>query len=203
MLLLLQLGATLALDLQQHGNKGDWYYQYTKSDSPPDYHGPNNDARGQPSASVIAAQTGHEGSRHTERQNAESVEILHDDSFRGHISHSNQPVKMARFVADPSLFHLIEDVNEEEQQRLRETTTGIPEAIERVTKTSAVETVTVHYEATKVNPLTYLWNEFINLGDLLGREVYDTISARLSFVWRSFVKLLKSRRRRALTDTSI
>lgn len=201
MLLLVLLGVTFALDPQQHGNTRAWE-QYTEADNSPDHRGLNNDARGQSLTSSVTVATDHEASRHTDRQTAESVEILHDQSFRG-FNPYNHPVKMARFVADPGLAHLIEEVDKEEHQRLRDTTASTPEAIQRVTKAPAVETVTVHYQATKVPLLSYIWNEVINIGDLLGREVYDTLSTRISFLWRSFVKLLKSRRRRAITDASL
>ncbi|MPC08363.1 hypothetical protein E2C01_000949 [Portunus trituberculatus] len=128
---MLLLGVTLALKQQQHGNTRDWY-QYTKSENSPDHRASNNNdmRRRLSTSSVGAAQVGREGIRHTETENAESVEILHGESFRGHINSYN-PMKMARFVADPHLVHLIEDVDEEEQETLRETTASIPLAIER------------------------------------------------------------------------
>ncbi|XP_050725377.1 uncharacterized protein LOC127003049 [Eriocheir sinensis] len=112
------------------------------------------------------------------------------------------PIQTARFVANPNFVHLIEEVDEEELERLREnTTTSKSDSVaERVTAATPSEAVTVHYEATKVPFLRYMWNEFVNIGDLLGREVLDTVSSRLSFLWRSVVKFVKSRGKRSLPD---
>lgn len=122
------------------------------------------------------------------------------ESEAGRSLHSEYPIATARFVANPNLVHLIEEVDEEELERLKESTTSSP--AERVTGATPTETVTVHYEATKVPFLTYIWTEFVNLGDLLGREVLDTVSNRLRFLWRSALRFVKSRGRRALPDTS-
>ena len=179
-------------------------YQYANSDDSPEPRETDSDVRGSPSlaSSRITVHTGHEGNHYMTKHNQKSIEVLQDEISRSHRNLHNYPMKMSRFVADPALIHLIEEVNEADHQRLKETTTVLPEAGVRGTDASTVETVTVHYEATKVNVISYLWNEFINLGDLLGREVLDSVTARLSFFWRSFLKFFKSRRRRALPDTS-
>lgn len=192
-----------AQDLEEKGKTRDWH-QHTITEFSPTIRGSDGGVRGpSPSASsLVTVQMGHEGGRHNTRQNVESDKILQHEISKGYIYPHNNPVKMARFVADPALMHLIEKVDEAELQRLNEPTTVSPEKGERGTEASTVETITVHYEATKVPILSYLWNEFINLGDLLGREVLDTVSSRISFLWRSLQRFFKSRRRRAFPDTS-
>lgn len=105
-----------------------------------------------------------------------------------------------RFVANPDKVHLIEVVGKDELEEMYNTTG--PEAGERDVTESPLETVTVLYEATKVSVLSFIWTELKNIGELLGREMVDTLTARLSHLWRSVVKFVQARGRRSITHHS-
>lgn len=119
-----------------------------------------------------------------------------------------EPVKASgRFVADPEKAHLIQKVDKEEVQNLKKlaATTTTPKPDERVaTEASepAVETSTVRYEITQVSVLQFLWNEFKNIGDLLGREMIGTLSGTLYYLWETALRYVTNRSRREIQDAS-
>ncbi|KAG7168306.1 hypothetical protein Hamer_G002328 [Homarus americanus] len=102
-----------------------------------------------------------------------------------------------RFVANPDKIHLIEVVDKEELQELYSTTVAPVVATE-----PNVDVSTVHYEATQVSLLTFIWTELINLGELLGREVVGTVSDKLWYWWKSLVKFVQARGRRSINHQS-
>lgn len=117
---------------------------------------------------------------------------------------NRQPVKASRFVADPEKQHLIQTVNSEEVDQMKADATSTTESIvaDRVATESPVDSSTVHYEFTQVSILSYIWREVLNLGDLLGREVVDSMSGTLRYLWRSVVEFVKSRGRRAVSGSA-
>ncbi|XP_047470836.1 uncharacterized protein LOC125026428 [Penaeus chinensis] len=111
----------------------------------------------------------------------------------------SRPVKASRFVADPDKKKLIVPVGEEELEQLKqEATTMQASAADRVVTESPVEASTVLYEYTQTSVLSYIWREFLNIGDLLGREVVDNMTNTLWYLWQSVVKFVQSRGRRSL-----
>lgn len=117
-----------------------------------------------------------------------------DGSFKQNNQSAN--LKMSRFVADPSKFNLIKKVEDEELEELYATTAAPSNLADEK------ETTEVHFEATEVNPLSFIWTELLNLGELLGRELIDTVSGKLMYLWNSFVTFVKARGRRALEGQS-
>ncbi|KAK4319570.1 hypothetical protein Pmani_009510 [Petrolisthes manimaculis] len=126
--------------------------------------------------------------------------ILPDNQFSSRIDSQQYLVKSSRFVADPDKVHLIEEVNSEELQDFHPSSTTT-EASKRVGTESSVDVSTVHYEATKVNALTFIWQEMWNIGELLGREVFN-ITDRLWYLLNSLLKYVQGRRRRGIPDLS-
>lgn len=124
-----------------------------------------------------------------------------DDNDNPPIKQVTENIKMSRFVADPEKLKLVKVVNDSELQKLYSST------VEELTDNSAdekVEVTEVHYEATKVDPLTFIWQELLNLGEALGRELFDTVSGRIMYLWNSFVRFVQARSmtRRALQSQS-
>lgn len=143
----------------------------------------------------------------TEKQFSEPVNWLRQNldhagpsSMKGH---HYEAVKASRFVADPDKMHLIEKVDEEEMQSLLQASTTPAGPNERVvTESAPTDTSTVRYEYTQVNVLSFLWNEFKNIGELLGREMLGSVSGTLYYLWESFVRYVRARGSRAIQDMS-
>lgn len=137
---------------------------------------------------------------HSEEGSKKAFDNLPDNLFSSRINSHEHPVKSSRFVADPDKVHLIEEVNSEELQDIR-LSTATTEASERVGTEPSVETSTIHYEATKVNVFTFIWQELWNIGELLGREVFS-LKDRLWFLLKSLLMQIQGRRRRGIPDLS-
>ncbi|KAK7070354.1 hypothetical protein SK128_008871 [Halocaridina rubra] len=110
-------------------------------------------------------------------------------------------VKSSRFVADKKKAQLIEKVDDEDIQKLRDSaTTQKPD--EKAATEVPEETSTVRYEYTQVSVLSFLWNEIRNLGELLGREMIGSVSGTLYYLWESMVRILTANSRKVITDMS-
>lgn len=150
--------------------------------------------------SPVAATVDKQSAHVEEEGSKKAFGNLPDNLFSSRINSYQHPVKSSRFVADPDKVHLIEEVNSEELQDLR-LSTATTEASERVATEPSVDTSTVHYEATKVNVFTFIWQELWNIGELLGREVFS-IKDRLWYLLKSLLMSIQGRRRRAIPDLS-
>lgn len=117
------------------------------------------------------------------------------------IGSSRKPAKASRFVADPDKQKLIVAVDAEEIEQLKQEVTTVS-AADRVVTESPAEASTVLYEYTQTSVLSYLWREFLNIGDLLGREVVDNMTNTLWYLWQSMVKFVQSRGKRSLPGPS-
>lgn len=153
----------------------------------------------------VAAGADSEGSEERQRDNLgmDSYSSLGGVEITKKIGSGRQPVKASRFVVDPDKKKLIVSVDEEEFEQLKqEATTAHANAADRVVTESPAEASTVVYEYTQVSVLSYIWREFLNIGDLLGREVVDNMSNTLWYLWQSVVKFVQSRGRRSLPGPS-
>lgn len=195
-----------AFDMSEEEQARLWDIYIKKGHVPDTQNLDNNSHMDSLEAAMMATATSRPGNAQAITTDADAQVIddfirARNDKFSDRTISHREPIKSSRFVANPDKVHLIEVVDKAEVEELR-LTTSAPKIDERVATEASPESATVHYEATQVSVLSFLWTELKNIGELLGREMLDTLSARLWYLWKSLVKVVQARGRRAILDQS-